>query len=98
MLSCGRMKRVLFENADVTASTYYVSEHAPGSLGIIQGHFACLFSFIEVRRLKFACSSVFVWKWKFSKTLLVGRRYFLNTDKKDVFSKISGYVWRRSNT
>ena len=50
-----------FENADVTASIYYESEHAHGSLGITQVHFACLLSFIEARRSRFACSSVFVW-------------------------------------
>ena len=48
MLSCGRVKTELFENADVTASIYDVSEHAHGSLGITQGHFDCLFSFVEV--------------------------------------------------
>ena len=30
----------LFENADVTASIYYVLKHAHGSLGITLGHFA----------------------------------------------------------
>ena len=49
MLSCGQVKTELFEDADVTASIYDVSEHAYGSLGIKQGHFDCLFSFIEVR-------------------------------------------------
>ena len=49
MLSCGRVKTELFENADVTVSIYDVSEHALGSLGITRGHFACPFSFIEVR-------------------------------------------------
>ena len=39
----------IFENADVTASIYHLSEHALGSLGIMRGHFACLFSFIEVQ-------------------------------------------------
>ena len=48
-LSCGRVKTELFENADVTASSYHQSEHALGSLGITQGRVACLFSFIEVR-------------------------------------------------
>ena len=43
------MKKELFEKADVTASIYHQSEHALGSLGITQGHFACLFSVIEVR-------------------------------------------------
>ena len=43
------MKTELLENADVTASIYDVSEHALGSLGITRGHFACLFSLIEVR-------------------------------------------------
>ena len=61
ILSCGRVKTELFENADVTASSYYISEHAHGSLGITRRHFACLFSFIEVRTSKFACSTVFVW-------------------------------------
>ena len=49
LFSCRRVKTELFENADVTASIYDVSEHALGSLGITRGHFACLFSFIEVR-------------------------------------------------
>ena len=48
MLSCGRVKTELFENADVTASIYDVPEHAHGSLGILQGHFDCLFSFVKV--------------------------------------------------
>ena len=93
MLSCGRVKTELFENADVTASIYDVSEHAHRSLGITQGHLDCLFSFIEARISKFACSSVFVWTGIFSKTLLVWTRIFFYTDKKDAFSKISGYVW-----
>ena len=38
----------LFENADVTVSIQYTSEHAHGSLGIKLGHFSCLFYFIEV--------------------------------------------------
>ena len=33
LFSCGRVKTELFENADVTASIYDVSEHALGSLG-----------------------------------------------------------------
>ena len=48
MLSCGRVKTELLENADVTASIYDVLEHAHGSLGISQGHFDCLFSFVKV--------------------------------------------------
>ena len=48
LFSCGRVKTELFENADVKASIYDVSEHALGSLGITRGHFSCLFSFIEV--------------------------------------------------
>ena len=48
MLSCGRVKTELFENADVKASIYDVSEHAHGSLGTTKGHFYCLFSFVEV--------------------------------------------------
>ena len=49
MLSCGRLKTELFENADVTVSIYCISEHVLGSLGITRGHVACLFSFIEVQ-------------------------------------------------
>ena len=61
MLSCGRVKTELFENADVRTSIYDVPEHAQGSLGISQGHFDCLFSFVKVRTAEFECSSVFVW-------------------------------------
>ena len=46
LLSCGRVKTELFENADVTTSIYHQSEHSLG--GITRGHVACLFSFIEV--------------------------------------------------
>ena len=49
MLSCGRVKTELFENADVTASIYDVPEHTHGSSGITQGHFDCLFSFVKIR-------------------------------------------------
>ena len=80
MLSCGRVKTELFENADVKASIYDVSEHAHGSLGTTKGHFDCLLSFVEVRTLE--CSSVFVWTGIFSKTLLVWTRISLKTDKK----------------
>ena len=82
MLSCGRVKTELFENADVKASIYDVSEHAHGSLGTTKGHFDCLFPFVEVRTAKFECSSVFVWTGIFSKTLLVWTRISLKTDKK----------------
>ena len=94
MLSFGRVKTELFENADVKASIYDVSEHAHGFLGIKQGHFDCLFSFVKVRTEEFEWS-VFVWTGIFWKTLLVWTRIFLKTDKKDAFSKISGYVWTR---
>ena len=84
MLSCGRVKTELFENADVKASIYDVSEHAHGSLGTTKGHFDCLFSFL--------------WTGIFSKTLLVWTRISLKTDRKDAFSKISGYVWTGPNS
>ena len=86
MLSCGRVKTELFENADVTASIYDVPEHAQGSLGISQGHFDCLFSFVKGRTEEVECSSVFVWTGIFSKTLLVWTRILFYTDKKDAFS------------
>ena len=93
MLSCGRVKTELFEYADVKASICDVPEHARGSLGITRGHFACLFSFIEARTVEFESSCVFVWTGIFSKTLLMWTRIFFDTDKKDAFSKKSGYVW-----
>ena len=71
MLSCGRLKTELLENSDVTASIYFISEHALGSSEITRGLFTCLFSFIEVRLSNFECSSVFVWTVIFSKTLFV---------------------------
>ena len=37
------VKTELFENADVTESIYYVSEHAHGSLGITRGHLLVCF-------------------------------------------------------
>ena len=89
LLSRGRVKTELFENADVTGPIYYVLEHAHGSLGITRGHFTCEFSLIEVRTSKFACSSVFVWTGIFSKTLLMWARIFLDTDKNDESPKIS---------
>ena len=92
ILSCGWVKTELFENADVTISIYDVSEHAHGSLGITQGHFDCLFSFVEVRTAKFECSSVFVWTGIYLKTLPVWTRIFFIRIKKDAFSKIPGYV------
>ena len=98
MLSCGRVKTELFENADVTVSIYDVSEYAHGYLGITQGHFDCLFSFFKFRTVEFECSSIFVWTGIFSKTLLVWTQIFVYTDKKDAFSKISGYVWTGPKT
>ena len=76
MLSCGQLKTELFENADVTVSIYNVSDHAHRSLGIAQGHFDCLFSFVAVRTAKFECSSVFVRTGIFSETLLVWTQIF----------------------
>ena len=60
MLSCGRMKTELFENADVTVPICDVPEYAHGSLGITQGHFDCLFSFVKVQKEELEYSSVFV--------------------------------------
>ena len=60
ILSCGRVKTELFENADATASIYNVSGHAQGSLGIVQGHLDFLFSFVDVQTAKFECNRVFV--------------------------------------
>ena len=94
MLSCGRVKTELFENADVTASIDDVSEHAHGSLGITQGHFDCLFSFVKVR-VNAAASSC--GRGYFRKRPSCGRGYLFIRIKKDAFSKRSGYVWTRPN-
>ena len=82
MSSCGRMKTELLENADVTAPICDVPEYAHGSLGITQGHFDCLFSFVKVQKEELEYSSVFVWTGLFSKTLLVWTRIFSYADKK----------------
>ena len=87
MLSCGRMKTELFENAGVTASIYDVSEHAHGSLVITQGQFDCLLSILKFQIVEFECSSVFVWTGIFLKTLLVWTRIFFCTDKERCVSK-----------
>ena len=76
MLSCGRVKTELFENADIKALICEVPEQAHRSLGITQEHFACMFSFIEARTAEFESSCVFVWMGIFSKTLLVWTRFF----------------------
>ena len=90
--SCGRVKTELFENADIKASIYDVSEHAHGSLGTTKGHFDCLFSFVEVRTAKAASSCG---RGYFRKRSSCGRESFRKRIKKDAFSKISGYVWMR---
>ena len=98
LLSCGRVKTELFENADVKASICDVPEHAHGSLGITQGHFACLFllSKLEQRSLKVAASSC--GRGYFRKRSSCGRGYFFKRIKKDAFSKRSGYVWTGPKT
>ena len=82
MLSCGRVKTELFENADVTTSIYDLSDYAHGSLGIVHGHFNCLSSFVEVRTARIECSSVFIWTGIFLKTLPVWTQIFFCTKKK----------------
>ena len=102
----GRVKKELFENADVRPSIYHLSEHALGSLGIMQGHFACLFSFIEVRmsniiiedrislwNSEFESHSVFVWTGMFLKMVLLWTPISIIRMRKDAFSLRSGYVW-----
>ena len=95
MLSCGRVKTELFENADVTASIYDVPEHAHRSSGITHGHFDCLFSFVKIRTKEFESSSTAssCGRGYFQKRSSCERRYFFIRIKKDAFSKISGYVW-----
>ena len=68
MLSCGRVKTELFENADVTASIYDPSEPALGSLGITRGYFAYLFSDLECHSdfvLTGIISKAVLWTWIF---------------------------------
>ena len=70
----------------------YLSEHVHGSLGIRRGHFACLFSFIEVRASKFVCS-----RGLFENAPRVDAEIF-DTDEKICVLKISGYVWTGPKT
>ena len=95
MLSCGRVKTELFENADVTASIYDVSEHAHGSLGITQGHFDCLLSIVKFKQWSLNAAASSCGRGYFRKRSSCGRGYFFIRIKKDAFSKISGYVWTR---
>ena len=85
MLAFERMKTELLENSAVKVSIYTPPEHALGSLGITRRPFVYLFS-------DFECHSVFAWTGMISKTLLLLTRIYFHTDKKDVFSKIYGYV------
>ena len=59
MLSCGWVKTELFENAEVTASTYDVTEHANRSLGSRKGILIVCFllSKFEQNSLNAAASS-----------------------------------------
>ena len=91
MLSCGRVKMELFENADLTASIYDVRifwDHVHGSFGITQGHFDCLFSVIKARTEELECGSVFVWTGMFSKALLVYADIFYTDKNRCVFINI----------
>ena len=87
MLSCGRVKTELFENADVTASGVYVSEHAHGSLGITRGHFACLFSSIEAEHRSLHVAAFSRGREHFRKCSSCGRGYFFIRIKKMRFRK-----------
>ena len=106
ILSSGRVGTELFENADVTASIYNLSEQALGSL---------------VDHTEAFCSSVFFYGSSISKFVIEHRISLLNgefrmpqrfhvdgdifkngprvdanlfyADKKGAFSKRSGYVW-----
>ena len=82
ILSCGRVKTELFENADVTASIYDAPEHVHGSLGISQGHFDCFFllSNFEQRSLNPGGRGYF------RKRSSCGRGYLFIRIKKDEFS------------
>ena len=92
---CVRVKTELSKDADATASIYYATEHAHESLRIMRGHFACLFSFIEVRNLCLYVAVSLCEQGYFGKCSSCGRGYFFKRIKKDTFSTISGYVWTR---
>ena len=67
-----------FENADVSASIYEESEHAHGYLGITQGHFDCLLSFVKVRTVEFECSSAL----RFVLIKSNAKKYFTSVDER----------------
>ena len=89
------MKTELFDNADVTASILYISEHELGSMGIIRGQFAYLFSFMEVGTSNIVSKyRVFLSKIKSRISQHCGRvaTNLFDTNKKEAFSKIYEYV------
>ena len=71
LLSCGRLKTELFENAGVTASIYKPSEHALGSFWITRMHFVICFRISNI--IAFSCGRV---DWD-----------IFYADEKDSFSK-----------
>ena len=95
MLSCGRVKTELFENADVTASIYDVPEHAHGSLGFTQGHLIVCFLLSKFEKRSLNAAASLCGRGCFRKRSSCGRGYFFIRIKKDAFSTISGYVWTR---
>ena len=99
MFSCGQVKTELFENVEVTASIYYISGYALGSLGIIRERQGIMrgillasfrLSKFEYRILNLAVS--FSGRGYFQKGSLCGRRYVFIRIKEDAFSNISRYV------
>ena len=100
MLSCGRVKTELFENADVTASIYDILEHAHGSLGIMQGHFDCLFSLSNFEQWSLNAAASSCGRGYFRKRSSCGRGNFFIRTKKMRFQKYPdtcGWGLRGSN-
>ena len=87
MLSCGRVKTELFENADVKASLCDVPEHAHGLWGSHEDTLLVCFllSKLEQRSLKVAASSC--GRGYFQKRSSCGRGYFFIRIKKMCFQK-----------
>ena len=85
----------IMPNLDPNYPHLTLPKNAHGSLGITQGHFDCVFSFVEIRIASFECSSIFVDGDIFENAPRVDADIFLIRIKKDAFSKITGYVWKR---
>ena len=87
MSSCERVKTELFENADVTASIHYVSEHAHGSWGSRDGILPLCFLLLKFENQSLHVAASWCGRGSIRKRSSCGREYFLIRIKKMRFQK-----------